>query len=120
MSADSSQAPNFLSVTRKRKMVGDSDDQSPTHRPLGRRWVTMETLVGEMIKSARYKFRFHLLWWRYKAAFKKAAEGKKELAKTAIQILREGFFNEFVKPPDISGERVHRVPASVAGAIAPS
>jgi signal recognition particle GTPase len=62
----------------------------------------METLVGEMIKSARYKFRFHLLWWRYKAALKKAAEGKKELAKTAIQILREGFFEEFVKPPDIS------------------
>jgi tetratricopeptide (TPR) repeat protein len=65
----------------------------------------METLVGEMIKSARYKFRFHLLWWRYKAAFKKAAEGKKELAKTAIQILREGFFEEFVKPPDISVEK---------------
>jgi tetratricopeptide (TPR) repeat protein len=65
----------------------------------------METLVGEMIKSARYKFRFHLLWWRYKAALKKAAEGKKELAKTAIQILREGFFEEFVKPPDISVEK---------------
>jgi tetratricopeptide (TPR) repeat protein len=65
----------------------------------------METLVGEMIKSARYKFRFHLLWWRYKAAFKKAAEGKKELADAAIQILREGFFNEFVKPPDISVEK---------------
>jgi ATP:corrinoid adenosyltransferase len=107
MSADSSQAPNFLSVTRKRKMVGDSDDQSPTHHPLGRRWVTMETLVGEMIKSARYKFRFHLLWWRYKAAFKNTAKemGKPELAKTAIQILREGFFEEFVKPPDISVEK---------------
>jgi hypothetical protein len=67
----------------------------------------METLVGEMIKSARYKFRFHLLWWRYKAAFKKIAKemGKPELAKTAIQILREGFFNEFVKPPDISVEK---------------
>jgi hypothetical protein len=65
----------------------------------------METLVGEMIKSARYKFRFHLLWWRYKAAFKKAAEGKKELADAAIQILREGFFEEFVKPPDISVEK---------------
>jgi tetratricopeptide (TPR) repeat protein len=65
----------------------------------------METLVGEMIKSARYKFRFHLLWWRYKAAFKKAAEGKKELADAAIQILREGFFEEFVKPPDISMEK---------------
>jgi tetratricopeptide (TPR) repeat protein len=66
----------------------------------------METLVGEMIKSARYKFRFHLLWWRYKAAFKNTAKemGKPELAKTAIQILREGFFEEFVKPPDISVE----------------
>jgi tetratricopeptide (TPR) repeat protein len=64
----------------------------------------METLVGEMIKSARYKFRFHLLWWRYKAAFKKAAKemGKPELAKTAIQILREGFFNEFVEAPEVS------------------
>jgi len=65
----------------------------------------MEPVVNEIIKSVRYKFRFHLLWWRYKAAFKKAAEGKKKLADAAIRILREGFFEEFVKPPDISMEK---------------
>jgi tetratricopeptide (TPR) repeat protein len=65
----------------------------------------MEPVVDEIIKSVRYKFRFHLLWWRYKAAFKKAAEGKKELTDAAIRILREGFFEEFVKPPDISMEK---------------
>jgi len=49
--------------------------------------------------------RFPLLRRHYEAAFKKAAEGKKELADAAIQILREGFFEEFVKPPDISVEK---------------
>jgi len=62
----------------------------------------VEKLWGFVV---RRWLRFPLLQRHYEAAFKKAAEGKKELADAAIQILREGFFEEFVKPPDISVEK---------------
>jgi tetratricopeptide (TPR) repeat protein len=62
----------------------------------------VEKLWGFVV---RRWLRFPLLRRHYEAAFKKAAEGKKELADAAIQILREGFFEEFVKPPDISVEK---------------
>jgi tetratricopeptide (TPR) repeat protein/ATP:corrinoid adenosyltransferase len=62
----------------------------------------VEKLWGFVV---RRWLRFPLLRRHYEAAFKKAAEGKKELADAAIQILREGFFDKFVKPPDISVEK---------------
>jgi hypothetical protein len=63
------------------------------------------SLVEKLWGFVRRRFRFSLLQRHYEEAFKKAAEGKKELADAAIQILREGFFDKFVKPPDISVEK---------------
>jgi hypothetical protein len=62
----------------------------------------VEKLWGFVV---RRWLRFPLLRRHYEAAFKKAAEGKKELADAAIQILREGFFDKFVKPKGISPEK---------------
>jgi tetratricopeptide (TPR) repeat protein len=62
------------------------------------------SLVEKLWGFVRRRFRFSLLQRHYEEAFKKAAEGKKELADAAIQILREGFFNEFVRPKGISPE----------------
>jgi len=63
------------------------------------------SLVEKLWGFVRRRFRFSLLQRHYEEAFKKAAEGKKELADTAIQILREGFFDKFVKPKGISPEK---------------
>ena len=63
-------------------------------------------LIGLVLHHLHhYWLRLRRLRRHYEAAFKKAAEGKKELADAAIQILWEGFFEEFVKPPDISVEK---------------
>jgi tetratricopeptide (TPR) repeat protein len=63
-------------------------------------------LIGFVLHHLHhYWLRLRRLRRHYEAAFKKAAEGKKELADAAIQILREGFFNEFVKPKGISPEK---------------
>jgi tetratricopeptide (TPR) repeat protein len=63
------------------------------------------SLVEKLWGFVRRRFRFSLLQRHYEEAFKKAAEGKKELADAAIQILREGFFDKFVKPKGISPEK---------------
>jgi tetratricopeptide (TPR) repeat protein len=63
------------------------------------------SLVEKLWGFVRRRFRFSLLQRHYEEAFKKAAEGKKEMADAAIQILREGFFDKFVKPKGISPEK---------------
>jgi hypothetical protein len=63
-------------------------------------------LIGFVLHHLHhYWLRLRRLRRHYEAAFKKAAEGKKELADAAIQILREGFFDKFVKPKGISPEK---------------
>jgi hypothetical protein len=61
----------------------------------------VEKLWGFVV---RRWLRFPLLQRYYEAALKKAAKraGEQKLAETAIQILREGFFNEFVEAPEVS------------------
>jgi ATP/maltotriose-dependent transcriptional regulator MalT len=70
--------------------------------------VVLSLLVTGLIGFVlhHYRLRLRRLWRHYETALKKAAKemGKPELAKTAIQILREGFFNEFVRPKGISPE----------------
>jgi hypothetical protein len=69
--------------------------------------VVLSLLVTGLIGFVlhHYWLRLRRLRRHYEAAFKKAAEGKKELADAAIQILREGFFDKFVKPKGISPEK---------------
>jgi tetratricopeptide (TPR) repeat protein len=68
--------------------------------------VVLSLLVAGLVGFVvRRWLRFRQLRRHYEAALKKAAEGKKEWAYAAIQILREGFFDKFVKPKGISPEK---------------